>query len=1480
MDYLNVKAETPQLSKSKQNDSRIKFPKYNQKAHNVICSFRYADYGLCDPTFTLLQNANELYVDLFFHRVTFELDMMTAHDQWLSWINFHSGFFLKSVYNTYKNSLIDVELLYTAANSTLMYFVPAVQANFSAATYQTCMGNSFIEPFDPRCRGWYQSALKNDGVLFFQQPYVDALSGSVLMTSSIEVVLKDNTKIVYGMDFGITNMIQNIFTPQDVGSDGYTVIFHQNNHTIFHHKLYDVKSGLLLSWEDVEFNATRGEIFSPQQKTDFTSQVNNTIEFMENGSYDILNFINVDQFYQRWEKGDNKYFSLVYPATITMPYSFENPNQFTINILMLGRVSQDITDLIKLVNLNQNPFFLLSIIIETIVMVLIIILFVLHYGALQYNQVEIPITILTQFLQQNYQQQEQNVKITNKGEESKTNENKQIKKSRFYVEGGETSKKIQDLNTVQKFQLEDFFENQNSDMSDNFRFRVDSQFKFSQFTENVRARGDSQYRIIQNKNVSSIRDRNTSKKFSSQQINKSGLRLRNDSQDIKDNYADIKESLNEFLYNSDTSVFKKQNNNSERQWRKENQKVQLKEIDPMFLEMSIILETFQKLESVIQYAISEQNKGSIVNSLMRFSSAKRTFSMIQNNIGLGMCYFNIAQLHLQQDRYEEAIENMFASIECTLQEMNLSSLQELTDSIYQGNLKSQVYNLRILSKRLLGLALVLKENYKKQIKYNYYITLSGDKSNLYESNKYIQICLQIINVTYQSRNLQKYALFVELAENYLLINDYDTCVYYLSISEVFIQNYQDVFPNKDTRKHTSSASPNTIRKNYTEENQIDSIQEDSQFLFRNFSSHSPVQTGSYQAQTSNFQQLSNQYNSEKQTNNQLPDCIDYLNVIVLQNKIQFIQGILTCKESYFYLGSSMLLQTIENYSICDPTVIYSAMVSLQQVFQVNDIDCHALVSQLSLIKLVSQQGNQSYQQENRLSIDNACFEESNGKEGGEVQFDIVVVLSNPQNLKTEYISTQINFLKYLNQKFITPKKDRVSIITYNSVLKIIQPLVIIENKKQLNFCIYQIKNDYDKLIYQQYSGKLQPNSNQYVIDPKVAFIAALNFFRNERATKYLKSQKQMQKEKQLDIILNNPAFKKYLKLKLQPLVVQFKQKYLQRQDSELNNQKRQSDSNLISLQTESVQSLHNQQQKMSFFKLPDNQITSYSFISKGKSQNVQQEIKDNKNNQYIFRNDESKESEYNQRANEQNKISFNQINDVNNPNIFINLNKNQQSETQLNKLINSNSPKIKQQKSFQLEDSIAQSKQSIFESSKKTYNMEIQHDQGEGIENTMLESSQMNSDKINETYMNHFEHSLFKSIKVQNMNKQYSLNKDKHYNEKQTREVSQKNRKQLIVFFSFNDLKDILKNQMFEKISYTDDIEILHCSLQKQCQNQEAENFSELIKSFENKITFKNVNQNYNIFQDIQSLISHVQKLKISKFYKYQLLSSYLGQNF
>ncbi|KAL4486651.1 hypothetical protein ABPG73_003955 [Tetrahymena malaccensis] len=1404
-----------------------KMIRINPNTNYVICSTMQDDFGLCDPNFYFLKQKNQLYVDQFFHRVNFELQSMTAYDQQLAWINFHTGFFIKSLYNTYKSSLIDLEQLYSAANSTLVYFVPAIYANLSASAYETCEGNSYSQPTDPRCRSWYISAIENQGKLIFQQPYVDILSGSVLMTCSGQIQLSDQNKIVFGMDFGFKNMIENIFSPQDTYSDGFTVLYH---------RYFDVKSGLLLKWEDIEFNATRGDVFTPEQKLNFTIQINKSLNFMDTGSYDIYNYVNVDQFYQMWEKGDQKYFSLIYPVTIKMRQIIQNTsNFFSIQIIMVGRVNQDYTDLIKLINLNKNPTFLIIIVAEIIFLFLTTLIFILHYGALQYYQVEIPIIILTKYMQQSFQQQEYNLQEMSKGEELKSSENKFLKKSRFYF-NEESAKKTQEINNSLRTQLYD--QTVMCMYSDNL-------------LDNSKSKGNCQFKENKQK------DNKNNQRLDVQEEQK----LKKQQQDIKDNHVDIKQQHDDFFLQQGKGLLR-QNCIKSKGFQNlgVTSKIELKEIDPMFLEMSIIIETFQKLENVIQYAINEGKKGSIINSLMYLSNAKAMFSSIQNIIGQGTCYFNIAQLHLQSERYEEAIESIFASIQYSLQEINIFSLEELTFKMQQGNLNSKVMNLRVLSKRLLGLALVLKEYYKKQIKYDYSVILSDNINILQQSTQYFNICLKITHLTYQNKSIQKYALFIELAENYLLMNNYESCLHYLSLSEVFIQNQTEISQNKISHKSVIPESPFGLKKQQSEEIYYDQILEENQFKTK----FCLNVDGSYLNHTGNFLHLKEQKSIQKQKSNILPDCMSSLSILDLQSKLQFIKGVLTCKKSNIYTGSCQLLQILEGYSNLNPIIVYSSMVYIKQIFQDKNIECKDLNQELSQVKLTSIQ--------NKLGInENSVQEEILQTENSDNQFDIVIVINNPENLKNESISAQINFIKYLNQNFISFKKDRVSIITYNSIIKIIQPLVIIQNKKYLDICINQIQNDYNQLIFQQKQGLKHFNFIHLNIDPKIVFIAVLNFFRTERAIKNLQSQLQMYREEQLNKIFTNPIFVKYLHLKVMLLISQLKQKELKKQCSINKSIQQQTQQNLLSIQTYIFQSQLNKSSNLntSNFQLSESaQHSSLMVDKRNKNVNKLNNIQGKINISSIAQIDESKEIEQ-QIFTRSQAIDQSKNNQVNGLNTNISQNEQQQFVLEAQESIN--------QLSSIFIDFIPFQKQSLLETSITSQKIKETKEQNQAIQVSYQELIKIQSNQINETYMNHFEDSLFKSIKFQNGAQLYpQINTQKP---KQKPGAYEKNRKQLIVFFSFNDLKDTVKNQIFEKISFTDDVEILHCSMQSQSNPQDVENSNKLLKNDENKINQNFINQNYKIFQDLQSLINHVEKLKITKYYKYQLLSNYLSQD-
>ena len=79
-------------------------------------------------------------------------------------INLHMNFLQKSIYVTRKTELFDISWVYNSYNTSLISAIPTQTGNFSDSTQQTCIPDKvFIQPFDPRCRGWYKTALKEKG---------------------------------------------------------------------------------------------------------------------------------------------------------------------------------------------------------------------------------------------------------------------------------------------------------------------------------------------------------------------------------------------------------------------------------------------------------------------------------------------------------------------------------------------------------------------------------------------------------------------------------------------------------------------------------------------------------------------------------------------------------------------------------------------------------------------------------------------------------------------------------------------------------------------------------------------------------------------------------------------------------------------------------------------------------------------------------------------------------------------------------------------------------------------------------------------------------------------------------------------------------------------------------------------------------------------------------------------------------------------
>lgn len=63
--------------------------------------------------------------------------------------------------------------------------------------------------------------------------------------------------IVIAIDFLITNFVTKILIDkQSPNPDTYTVLFHQDNNTVLHHRYWVNSNSSETAWEDLEFNST------------------------------------------------------------------------------------------------------------------------------------------------------------------------------------------------------------------------------------------------------------------------------------------------------------------------------------------------------------------------------------------------------------------------------------------------------------------------------------------------------------------------------------------------------------------------------------------------------------------------------------------------------------------------------------------------------------------------------------------------------------------------------------------------------------------------------------------------------------------------------------------------------------------------------------------------------------------------------------------------------------------------------------------------------------------------------------------------------------------------------------------------------------------------------------------------------------------------------------------------------------------------
>ncbi|EAR95774.2 transmembrane protein, putative (macronuclear) [Tetrahymena thermophila SB210] len=395
------------------NQQLIKSSQYRQKECSVIAQ----SMNLCPLDINEEQKKNMNWVNLWFHREILKSQDLQDDEKHFFELNKYFQFYTRSIYDYRKDQLFIATWIYNTYNTSLMVAAPGQSYNYTGITFQICQPGKHIVDYDPRCRSWYQQALQQEGQVFIE-PYQFSFDGNIGMTISTKIFDDfGNMLSIISIDYDISELITNIFQPQDqqqVGDqEGYTVFFHEKNMTIFYHKNWSRFSKQTFSWPDFEYLQNETYPNMQKDKASFTQQVSDSIKFAHTYNYSIENMTNIDNFFQSFEKDGVKY--LIYPIQVTsVVYANKNKKK------------------------NQIVMF----VARSFVILFIIFCAVMHYAAVLYYQIDIPLRMLQAYFMQELTRQ----KIIKFGQQTRQKEHNLSKKSEFKKLSEKKGKILESIN--------------------------------------------------------------------------------------------------------------------------------------------------------------------------------------------------------------------------------------------------------------------------------------------------------------------------------------------------------------------------------------------------------------------------------------------------------------------------------------------------------------------------------------------------------------------------------------------------------------------------------------------------------------------------------------------------------------------------------------------------------------------------------------------------------------------------------------------------------------------------------------------------------------------------------------------------------------------------------------------------------------------------------------------------------------------------
>ncbi|KAL4486643.1 hypothetical protein ABPG73_003947 [Tetrahymena malaccensis] len=1036
--------------------------KYSQKlvySDQFMCSNQNFIDKECSNTFLSLYERDLVLVELWFHVFKQEFNLLSQSEVEFFQNNYSRSFLSKAIYLTRKNQFISPEWIYHTLNTSLINSAPAklAEGNGKDQICEQLLFRSFDVFYDPRCRDWYQQAINTVGQVF-TKPYKFALDKKVGMTLSMR--LKKIYYSVYSIDFSMSNLGNQVFQEQDnydesSMQEGYTVLVHQENQTIFHHRYWSEQSNTLYSWPDIEYNSTTQ--FQQQDKEEFHQKIQEAIDFSHTKNYSIFDFENVEKFFIKFTKNNRKYVSVLYPIDIK---SYQFPQNRTIQksqiVLYIGRVHFDQSGLLNQVMMNARTMFVILNIIEAVLVLIIVIISFLHYAAVFIRKLDFQLEILIQYLKQ----QDENSIISNIKQQSKRN-----RRWTFQIINQVTPKTQYERKTV----TQSYSNSQKSIKDDNRNEKA-----FHAFSKQLKQ-----------------------------------------TDQIKSN------SQTNFFKKMMTLLFKQKKNVKNLQNIKlfsnyEEEKIDIFQIQYEFYEMSILINSFQQLASVINLIKKgdQQIVGNISQKIMASSSAKQIFQSVNNNFGQGFCYFQLGQLYFQQRKYMQAAQNFEQSLNSMLIEVNIDDINQLSDKMLNGNFNATIYQCQILQQRLFFYILSLKEDALNLNKLNLspYELLQEDEQQQSESselhNYQVEENIQQQNQQKDQKSQKPIQIVVndEVASNKELITEQcdemnlnenenkEEAFYknklsnqqsillqqksnnlslqkptkYIKQLSILLQNKKNTLSNCFKYCTVFLNICNFIKKKNNQEQKFESGTEFSFNYVKNSTQQQKqllifIELAEIYTHISNFEQASYYiYMAEKiisliQENFLASqDHIDFF-----QSKVNYIFGIICIKRKLYKLGCYCLVSCLEDTLIQEPIVIKRSLTQIQQVFEMFEIPTDIIDKQINKFQFLDFQSDSSILQPYFLCKNGKQLQETEEKQGF-IDFLIVFEILPFESPDQMYFQKQISL--WIQKNYIC-SKDRLYISFYccSKLILTFQAKDFL-NDRYFDLCIQQLRIEQLKLI--------------------------------------------------------------------------------------------------------------------------------------------------------------------------------------------------------------------------------------------------------------------------------------------------------------------------------------------------------------------------------------------------------------------------------